>query len=165
MKKIAPLIILALALIGYFIFSPVSLRSAPPIEMTTLKGNSIHTTKRTDKSLLVTFWATTCSSCVKEMPHLIDMQKRLSDRLDITGVAMSYDNPEHINEMVKRRSLNYNIVFDQSGAIAQSFGGIRLTPTSFLISPQGHIVYQKIGDIDFNKLEQDILNLKNKTTG
>ncbi|MCK4709629.1 MAG: TlpA family protein disulfide reductase [Gammaproteobacteria bacterium] len=165
MKKIAPIIIIALAIIAYFIFGTASLRSAPALSMTTLNGHTLHTTNRNNKPLLLTFWATTCSSCVKEMPHLIDMQNRLADQLDIAGIAMSYDNPEHINEMVKRRSLNYNIVYDQSGDIAQAFGGIRLTPTSFLISPQGQIVYQKIGDIDFKKLEQDIHNLKTKTTG
>ena len=161
MKKIVPLILLVLAVTGYFIFSGASCRAAPDVSMTNLNGNVIETLQRNNKPLLMTFWATTCSSCVKEMPHLVELQNRYSQSIDIVGVAMSYDNIEHIHNIIKRRSLNYNIVFDQTGDIAQSFGGIRLTPTSFLISAQGQIVYQKIGDIDFDKLEKD-LNTLNK---
>lgn len=153
MNKIVPLIILALAISAYFIFGGSSLRPAPGISMTNLNGQTFNTLQRNNKHLLVTFWATTCSSCVQEMPHLIEMQKRFSDNLDIVGVAMYYDNIEHIHEMVKRRGLNYNIVFDKSGDIGNAFGGIRLTPTSFLITAQGEIIYQKIGDIDFKKIE------------
>lgn len=160
MKKIVPLIILALAVTVYFIFSSSSLRPAPDINMTSLNGQSIATLTRNNKLLLVTFWATTCSSCVKEMPHLVELQNQFSEDIDIVGVAMYYDNIEHIHEMVKRRALNYNIVFDQSGKIGQAFGGIRLTPTSFLITAQGQIIYQKIGDIDFQKLQHHLTELK-----
>lgn len=90
------------------------------------------------------------------MPHLVDLHNRFSDQIDITGVAMFYDNIEHVKEMVKRRKLNYQIVTDRSGKIAEAFGGIRLTPTSFLISAEGQIIYQKIGDIDFQKLEASL---------
>lgn len=160
MKKIIPLIIIVLAVSTYFIFGSPSLRSAPNISMSNLNGQTLNTLQRNNKPLLMTFWATTCSSCVKEMPHLIEMQDRLSKDIDIVGVAMYYDNIDHIHEMVKRRHLNYNIVFDQSGDIGKAFGGIRLTPTSFLISAQGEIIYQKIGDIDFKKIEASLTEEK-----
>lgn len=160
MKKIVPLIIIALAITAYFIFGGSSLRPAPSISMSNLNGQSLSTLQRNNKPLLLTFWATTCSSCVKEMPHLIELQNKFSNTLDIVGVAMSYDNIEHIHEMVKRRNLNYNIVFDKSGDIGKAFGGIRLTPTSFLISAQGEIIYQKIGDIDFKKIKASLSKQK-----
>ena len=160
MKKIIPLILLVLAVAGYFLFSTSSLRPAPDIKMTSLEGQIISANIRNNKPLLLTFWATSCSSCIKEMPHLIDLQKRYAEQIDIAGIAMYYDEIESIKTMVKRRHLNYHIIYDKSGEIAQSFGGIRLTPTSFLISPQGQIVYQKIGDIDFHKLEQDLNQLR-----
>lgn len=159
MKKIIPLIIVLLLVGSYFIFSSSGLRPAPALSMATLKGETLQTSQRNNKHMLITFWATTCSSCVKEMPHLVDLQNRLSAKLDIAGVAMYYDNVEHVKEMVKRRQLNYHIVTDRSGEIANAFGGIRLTPTSFLISPDGQIIYQKIGDIDFTMLENKISQL------
>ncbi|MDH5517365.1 MAG: TlpA family protein disulfide reductase [Gammaproteobacteria bacterium] len=154
MKKIVPLIILALAISAYFLFSSPSFRPAPALSMTAISGQVIDTQKRNNKPLLLTFWATSCSSCVKEMPHLIELQNQYGDLIDIAGIAMSYDNIQQINEMIKRRQLNYHIVYDQKAEIALSFGGIRLTPTSFLISQQGQIIYQKIGDIDFRKIKR-----------
>lgn len=162
MKKITPVLLLLLIIIGYFFFSSASLRQAPSLALSTLSQQQLHTTERQGKSLLITFWATSCSSCVKEMPHLIELQARLGKQLDIVGVAMFYDEINQVQEMVKRRNLNYSIVYDQNGTIAEAFGGIRLTPTSFLISPQGHIIYQKIGDIDFNQLEKDIASSQQK---
>ena len=158
MKKIAPIIILAILILIYFFISSDGIRPAPALSMTSLSGVSIHTTQRNNKPLLMTFWATTCSSCIKEMPHLKDLHNRLSDKIDIAGIAMYYDNVDHVKEMVKRRQLNYQIISDRSGKIAEAFGGIRLTPTSFLISPQGQIIYQKIGDIDFEKIEASLTN-------
>lgn len=160
MKKIIPLIIIALAVGAYFIFGGSSLRAAPDVNMSSLSGHTFNTLQRNNKPLLLTFWATTCSSCVKEMPHLIELQNKLSDELDIVGIAMYYDNIEHIHEMVKRRGLNYDIVFDKSGDIGKAFGGIRLTPTSFLITAQGEVIYQKIGDIDFKKIEAHLTKQK-----
>jgi len=156
MKKIAPLILIVVLVLAYFIFGTEGLRPAPAINMTSLAGNTVDTLNRNNKPLLITFWATTCSSCIKEMPHLVDMQNRLADKLDIAGVAMYYDNVDHVKELVKRRSLNYHIITDRTGKIAEAFGGIRLTPTSFLISAEGQIIYQKIGDIDFEKVEKAI---------
>jgi thiol-disulfide isomerase/thioredoxin len=120
------------------------------------------TAERNGKPLLITFWATTCSSCVKEMPHLIELQSKFGSQIDIVGVAMFYDELEQVEALIQRRNLNYNIVYDQSGKVAEAFGGIRLTPTSFLISPQGQIIYQKIGDIDFGRIEQEITTTQSK---
>jgi hypothetical protein len=43
--------------------------------------------------------------------------------------------------------------------VARSFGNVTLTPTSFLISPDGRIVYHKIGLIDVDKVKQAITEM------
>jgi thiol-disulfide isomerase/thioredoxin len=49
---------------------------------------------------LVTFWATTCPSCIEEIPHLIDLYRELNPKgLEIIGVAMAYDPPEQVRAM------------------------------------------------------------------
>ena len=46
------------------------------------------------KVTLVNFWATTCISCVKEMPALVDTHQKFKDRgFETVAVAMSYDPP------------------------------------------------------------------------
>ena len=157
MKKVTSVfIILTIVLIATIWFSTTAIRQVPEITLIDLDGHTLHTKQRQQKPLLITFWATTCSSCVKEIPHLVELQNQYNDKLDITGVAMAYDPINNVKEMIRRRGINYRIVSDQDGSIANAFGGIKLTPTTFLISPQGDIVYQKIGDVDFQLIHSKI---------
>ena len=70
---------------------------------------------------------------------------------------MSYDKPSHVLSMRKARNIPYPVALDIHGAAAQAFGNVRLTPTSFLISPDGRIVSQKIGEMDMPRLRNNIL--------
>jgi peroxiredoxin len=108
----------------------------------------------------VTFWATTCPGCIREMPHLISLYNELSGKgLEIIGVAMSYDPPNQVMELINQRRVSYPVALDVDGSIAKAFDNVMLTPTSFLISPDGKIMKHKIGEMDMDKLEQQIKNL------
>ena len=94
------------------------------------------------------------------MPHLISLYDELSDKgLEIIGVAMSYDPPNQVMELINQRRVSYPIALDVDGAIAKAFDNVMLTPTSFLISPDGKIVKHKIGEMDMDKLQQQIEDL------
>ena len=76
---------------------------------------------------------------------------------------MSYDRPDHIMEMKKRKQIPYPIVYDAINEASAAFGGIRLTPTTFLINPQGQIVKQKLGEMDMKLLHAQILTMINSS--
>ena len=59
------------------------------------------------------------------------------------------------------RALPFKVALDGDGAIAKSFGDIRLTPTSFLIDRQGRIVKQYLGEPEWSELH----SLLDKTLG
>jgi len=107
---------------------------------------------------VVTFWATSCPGCIEEMPHLIKLHETFSDRgVTVMGIAMHYDNPVHVRNLVQRRELPYRIVIDESGAAAKSFGNVRLTPTTFVLDAQGRVQYRQIGAFD-EKRVTELLN-------
>ena len=107
--------------------------------------------------MLVTFWATTCSSCVREIPHLIRLYDELAPQgLEIIGIAMDYDPPNRVLAMRKARNMPYPVALDIHADAARAFGNVRLTPTSFLIAPDGRIAYRKIGRMDMARLREDI---------
>jgi peroxiredoxin len=150
---IAVFAVLVLALAAFLLFSSPGANPAPPASFTTLDGKTLRLAELRGRPVLVTFWATTCPGCVSEMPHLIELYKDLHPRgLEIIGVAMAYDPPAQVREMVARRSVNYPIALDSDGSIAKAFGDVRLTPTHFVIDPQGRIVQQKLGELDFTAL-------------
>lgn len=151
---------LLLALLGYLWFSPAGLQPAPALQLTDLQGRTLSLAELKGKPVLVVFWATTCPGCIEEMPHLVELYHELHPRgLEIIGIAMAYDPPPQVREMVEQRRLPYTIALDRDGAAARAFNDVRLTPTSFLINPQGRIVTQQLGNMDFERLRARILTM------
>lgn len=147
---IALAVVLAFAVVW---FMPAGLRQAPPLVGQTLDGRTLTLEQLRGKPVLVTFWATTCPSCIEEIPHLIELYKDLNPKgLEIIGVAMAYDPPEQVRTLAQQRQIPYPIVLDTQAHIAREFDNVRLTPTSVLISPQGRIVHYRIGLLDLPKL-------------
>jgi peroxiredoxin len=139
-------------------FRPGSIESAPDITLATVDGGRLALTSLQGRPLLVTFWATTCRSCIKEIPQLIDLYRELSPRgLEVVAIAMPYDPPSRVLAMRQARAIPYIVALDIDAAAARAFGDVRLTPTSFLIAPDGRVVYRQIGPLDMNRLRQDIL--------
>ena len=146
--------------VAFIWFAPSGVRPAPDITFTTLKGEKLALKDLRGKPVLITFWATSCPSCVKEIPHLIELHDELNQKgLTIIGVAMPYDRPDHVMEMVKQKKMNYTIALDVQGEAVTAFGNIQVTPTSFLIDPKGMIVMHKIGDMDMKLVHDQITSM------
>ena len=164
----APLITLfAIALLGalaWLWLAPAGLRDSPDISVLSIDGKELKLADYRGKPLLVTFWATSCAGCIKEIPHLIELYRELAPQgLEIIGIAMDYDPPHHILAMRDARNIPYPIALDIHADAARAFGNVRLTPTSFLIAPDGRIVYQKAGAMSIHRLRQDILGMLQQT--
>ncbi|MCW8919801.1 MAG: TlpA family protein disulfide reductase [Gammaproteobacteria bacterium] len=162
MKKetlIATTLLLATAaLLGYLWLTPSGLKPAPEIRLTTLQGEPLTLAALQGRPVLVTFWATTCPGCIKEMPHLVELYRELAPRgLEIIAIAMAYDPQEQVRTMVAQKQLPYPVAIDSDGSAAQAFGGVSLTPSSFLIDPQGRIVQYKLGEMDMPAVHNRII--------
>ncbi|MFT7235561.1 MAG: peroxiredoxin [Methylophagaceae bacterium] len=134
-----------------------NIQKAPNISFNDIHGQYHSIAEYADKPVLMIFWATDCPGCVQEMPELNALYKDYADKgLAMIGVAMSHDSPEHINAMRQQRQLNYILTWDESNEIATAFNRVRVTPTHFLIAPNGDIVMRKIGILNFEHLRQKI---------
>lgn len=146
---------------GYLWLSPSGAQQAPDLQIKVLtNGSKLNLNELRGRPVLVTFWATSCPGCIKEMPHLIELYHELAPKgLEIIGIAMNYDRPDHVLEMQKRKNIPYPIAWDELSKASLAFGTVRLTPTSFLIDPQGQIVQHKIGEMDMKLLRARILTM------
>lgn len=153
----------ALAVAGalaYLWLSPGGLKEAPTVEVKALDGRQLQLSDLRGRPVLVTFWATSCPGCVKEIPHLVELYRELAPKgFEIVAFAMAYDPPEQVREMAARREIPYLVALDSSGDAARAFGDVRLTPTHFLVDPQGRIVQQKLGELDIKLLRNRILSM------
>lgn len=130
-------------------------RPAPRVSFKTIKGANITPADLKGKPVLVTFWATDCPGCIEEIPHLIELHRQFGQQgLNIIAVAMHYDPPNHVLAMAEAKQLPYAVALDPSGSLAQNFGNVQLTPTTFLIDRNGRIVMRKVGVFDLRDMRQ-----------
>jgi peroxiredoxin len=126
---------------------------APESRFVLLDGSAVTTSGLQGKVLLVNFWATTCVSCVKEMPALVDTHKRFESRgFDTLAVAMSYDPPAWVVNFAQSRQLPFKVAIDNTGDVAKAWGDVQLTPTTFIVDKKGQIVKRYVGEPDFAAL-------------
>lgn len=126
---------------------------APEVGFVRLDGSAGQLSEWRGKVVLVNFWATSCASCVAEMPDLMQTHQRFKAKgYETLAVAMSYDPPAYVAAFTERRQLPFVVAIDNTGAIARAFGDIRLTPTTFLIDKRGGIVKRYVGTPDFKAL-------------
>lgn len=127
--------------------------SRPNAVFTTLKGEPVELAAMKGRPVLVTFWASNCANCLKEMPHLVELYEDYHVRgLEIIAVAMQYDMPSQVVALVSQRGLPYPVVLDTEGTHASAFGGVTGVPASFLISPKGDIALRASGVLDMKAL-------------
>jgi peroxiredoxin len=133
----------------------VATSEAPPVAYTLLDGRKGNLEELRGKVVLVNFWATTCTTCVREMPQIVATHEKYKPRgYETLAVAMQYDPPAYVANFAESRKLPFAVAIDNTGSIAQSFGDVRLTPTTFLINKRGEIVKRYVGEPDFAALHQ-----------
>ncbi|WP_269496534.1 peroxiredoxin family protein [Castellaniella sp. S9] len=149
MKKILISLVAVVALAGVTLWQVQGFggQPAPQVTFTDLHGKSVTTEDLRGKVVLVKFWATSCTTCVAQMPDTIRHYEALSARgFDTIAVAMQYDPPNYVVNFAETRKLPFPVVIDAQGEIARAFGDIKLTPTAILIDKQGHIIKRYLGN-------------------
>lgn len=155
-KLLAGLVIVLVGAILVFTLSGGE--KAPEVSVTASNGEPLSLTLP-KKPVLVNFWATSCPSCVSKMPSLAELKNELGDRFELLAISMDYDPAPQVDAFIKAHNYPFNFIKDSDGQLSQAFGEIKLTPTTFLIAPNGNIVYRKIGDTDMAFLKQRIQEL------
>jgi peroxiredoxin len=133
---------------------------APASRFVLLDGSTTTTADLNGKVTLVNFWATTCVTCVKEMPSIVSTHEKFKGKgYETIAVAMSYDQPAWVLNYAQTRRLPFKVALDNTGEIAKSWGDVKLTPTTYLVDKQGRIVKRFVGEPDFAALHKLIEEL------
>ncbi len=127
----------------------------PEVSFTNLKGEKISTQSLRGKVVMVNFWATSCTTCVGEMPKMIETFNKYNKQgLEYIAVAMSYDRPDYVLNYAETRKLPFHVALDVEGKLAQSFGEVKLTPTTYVIDKKGNILKRYVGEPSFAELDK-----------
>jgi peroxiredoxin len=132
-----------------------SKQPAPDVSFTDLKAKKISLAQLKGNVVMVNFWATSCATCVAEMPDMVKTYEQFHPKgLQFVAVAMSYDPPNYVINFTETRKLPFPVVLDFDGKLAQAFGDVKLTPTTFVIDKGGNIIKKYVGVPDFEQLHQ-----------
>ena len=143
----------AIAAVGYLSMS--SQKSAPDVTFTSIAGEKVPMQSLRGKVVMVNFWATSCETCVHEMPRMVETYNMFKDKgLDFVAVAMSYDPPNYVLNYAQTRQLPFKVALDAQGDLAKQFGDVKLTPTTYVIDKNGKILKRYVGEPEFAELHQ-----------
>lgn len=162
MKKplVAALAAIAVAAGAAAFFFGSGAQAAPQATFVLLDGSSKTTADMKGKVTLVNFWATSCTTCVAEMPKIVaTYDKYKAKGYDTVAVAMSYDPPSYVVNYTETRKLPFKVAIDNTGAVAKAWGDVQLTPTSYVVNKRGEIVKRFVGEPNFAELHQLIEKL------
>lgn len=161
----AAIVTFALGVGGVLAFQSLNgSETAPDVGYTLLDGSQSTTRQLRGKVVLVNFWATSCTTCVHEMPQIVATHEKFKARgYETLAVAMSYDPPAYVINFAETRKLPFGVVIDNTGQVAKRFGEVQLTPTSVLINKRGEIVKRFVGEPDFVALHQLVEKLLAET--
>ena len=148
------------AICSLALLSGCSQSAAPSSTFVLLDGTQQTTQDLRGKVVLVNFWATSCVTCVAEMPELVSTFEKYRARgYETLAVAMSYDPPSYVVNFAQTRKLPFKVAIDNTGAVAKAWGDVRITPTTYLVNKRGEIIRTYVGAPDFAQLHQLIEQL------
>jgi peroxiredoxin len=131
----------------------VEITQVPEVRFTMLSGETVAASELRGRPVLVSFWATYCGSCLKEMPRMVEMYRKFSPHgYEVIAVAVSKDEPERVAEFAAGHRLPFKVVFDRDGTLAKAFGNVRITPSTFIIDREGRVLKRYVGDPPWGEL-------------
>ncbi len=140
--------------------TPSTQPTLPDLPFTQIDGQQRKLSELKGRVTLINFWATSCSTCVKEMPDLVATHQMFQAKgFDTLAIAMQYDPPAYVMQFVESRKLPFIVAMDHTGELAQAFGPVQLTPTTLVVNKKGQIVKQYIGAPDFKALQALLADL------
>lgn len=116
----------------------------PAFTVAALNGRTISAKSLRGKVTLVNFWATWCPPCRAEIPDLIALQNKYSDRLQILGISEDEGSPDAVRKFVAEFKINYPVAMT-TPELEKLFAGVTGLPTTFLLDPEGRIVQKHVG--------------------
>jgi thiol-disulfide isomerase/thioredoxin len=121
----------------------------PDVQLKTMDGKTVNTSDiiAKNKYTFVSFWATWCGPCKREMDAISEVYTSWKNDYGLEVVAISIDDVRgaaKIPALVKQKAWEYTILIDGNASLQQilNFSSI---PQSYLLDQNGNIIYAHSG--------------------
>lgn len=130
--------------------------AVPQLRVATLDGASFDLAAQRGKWVVINYWATWCSPCLKEMPDL-DAFARTRDDVAVIGLAYEDISVEDMRAFLVEHPVSYPIAIIDVYEPPAAFPAPRGLPMTWLIAPEGQVAKRFLGPITVRDLEQAIV--------
>ena len=109
------------------------------------QGDDIRISAFHGKVMVVTFWASWCSYCRKELPVLAGLQDAAGkQRLEVVAVNYNDDRDVYLSLARKLKDVQLTLTYDASGRIGEAYG-VKGLPYLLIIGKDGKVAFQDTG--------------------
>ena len=112
------------------------------------------------KWVIVNFWATWCSTCLKELPDLVSLHEDNKDK-DIVVVGINFESisDARLQAFVAEHGITYPVLRSEPVPVT-AIGKVPALPTTYIIDPGGKVVAGEVGLVPRQGLEDYIARQK-----
>ena len=144
-----------LVLMTCFFSNAIAQEAFPTANLKTLDGASVSTDDfvKNGKITVISFWATWCSPCKKELDAIAKIYPDWQKAYDMELIAVTIDSKRalaKVGPMVKEKGWDYTVLSDLGGGTMMEPLKFQSVPMTFLLDQEGNIVYKhnsyKAGD-------------------
>lgn len=134
---------------------------APAITQPALAGDTPHSLgELKGKVVLVDFWASWCSPCLKSLPLYEGLRQEFA-RADFEILAVNVDEDQaDAKAFLETHKVSYPVVHDGAGVVALAYG-LKAMPSSYLIDRSGRVHARHAGfkEQDLSELREQVRTL------
>ncbi len=134
--------------------------SKPALKIATLDGKTFDLSTQSGKWVIVNYWATWCSPCLKELPDISAYVDAHKDKVAAIGLAFEDSDKADIEKFLKAHPLSYPVAQLDVMDPPKDFDTPRGLPNTYVIAPDGHVAKAFMGPITAKDLDGVIADAK-----
>ena len=125
----------------------------PTLSVKTLDGGTFDLSAQSGKWVIVNFWATWCSPCLKELPDISAFVAAHKDKVAAIGLDFEDAEADEITQFLKKHPLSYPVAQVDIDHPPKDFDTPKGLPNTYVIAPDGHVAKAFMGPITTKDLE------------
>jgi len=141
-------------------------KQLPDLDVRDVKFKALKLANFKGKPTLITFWASWCDPCVKEMPTLQKLLDEYKGRLQTLAIAVQEDRRASMQFISDHRQYKFIFLTEptagENGTPLQAFFGIQAIPAGAFVDAEGKILDCWLGFKDEKEFEERIRRLMNQ---
>ncbi len=159
--------ILTTCIILFSLYPLSAKRKAPGFAL--LNNNNVMVYKSHLKgNLIITFWASWCLPCKKELPELVNLEKKYAKTKNIKLILITIDDKKNGNPILKANislrtiGITHDFLLDMYKITLSKYLNCNNScsvPATFLVNKAGYIIFKSTGLDTVTKLEKMIKQL------